>query len=43
MRNLTFEGQFKTGVLGMFRIIRGFANLTALAEMSVPRDWFTSM
>ncbi len=32
---LTFEGQFESGVLGMFRIFHGFANLKTLAEISV--------
>jgi hypothetical protein len=35
-RYLTFEGQFESSVLGRFRIIRGFANLQDLAEISVP-------
>jgi hypothetical protein len=35
-RYLTFEGQFESSVLGTFRIIRGFANLQDLAEISVP-------
>lgn len=35
-RYLTFEGQFERNVLGTFRIIRGFANLKDLAEISVP-------
>jgi hypothetical protein len=35
-RYLTFEGQFESSVLGTFRIIRGFANLKDLAEVSVP-------
>src|SRR5882724_11356215 len=35
-RYLTFEGQFESRVLGTFRIIRGFANLQDLAEISVP-------
>ncbi len=33
---LTFEGQFEARVLGTFRIIRGFAHLSELAEISVP-------
>lgn len=37
-RYLTLEGQFETGVLGMFRIIRGFANLKTLAAISVPYE-----
>jgi hypothetical protein len=35
-RYLTFEGQFESSVLGRFRIIRGFANLQDLAEVSGP-------
>lgn len=35
-RYLSFEGQFESSVLGTFRIIRGFANLKDLAEISVP-------
>jgi len=37
-RYLIFEGQFETSVLGTFRIIRGFANLQDLAEVSVPYE-----
>ena len=33
---LTFDGQFESRVLGTFRIIRGFASLKDLAEISVP-------
>ena len=36
VRYLTFDGQFENSVLGTFRIIRGFANLKDLAEVSVP-------
>jgi hypothetical protein len=35
-RYLTFEGQFESSVLGAFRIIRGFASIKDLAEVSVP-------
>ena len=35
-RYLTFDGQFESRVLGTFRIIRGFAHLRDLAEISVP-------
>lgn len=35
LRYLNFEGQFESSVLGTFRIIRGFASLKALAEISV--------
>jgi hypothetical protein len=35
-RYLTFEGQFESNVLGTFRIIRGFASLKDLAEVTVP-------
>jgi hypothetical protein len=34
-RYLTFDGQFEELVLGAFRIIRGFADLKNLAEISV--------
>jgi hypothetical protein len=34
-RYLTFDGQFENAVLGTFRIIRGFADLRHLAEVSV--------
>lgn len=37
-RYLTFDGQFESNVLGTFRIIRGFANLKDLAEISVPYE-----
>ncbi len=37
-RYLNFEGQFESNVLGTFRIIRGFANLKDLAEISVPYE-----
>jgi hypothetical protein len=37
-RYLTFEGQFESSVLGRFRIVRGFANLQDLAEISVPYE-----
>lgn len=37
-RYLTFEGQYEGSVLGTFRIIRGFAELQTLAEISVPFD-----
>ncbi len=39
---LTFEGQFESSVLGTFRIIRGFANLKDLAEISVAYEMETS-
>ncbi|WP_448140259.1 hypothetical protein [Sphingopyxis fribergensis] len=32
----TFEGIFAEGVLGVFRVIRGFADLRDLADISVP-------
>ena len=35
VRYLTFDGQFESSVLGTFRIIRGFASLKDLAEVSV--------
>jgi len=37
-RFLTLEGQFESSVLGTFKIIRGFANLKELAEISVPYE-----
>ena len=37
-RYLIFEGQFEASVLGRFRIIRGFANLQELAEVSAPYE-----
>jgi len=37
-RYIKFEGQFESNVLGTFRIIRGFANLKDLAEISVPYE-----
>jgi hypothetical protein len=38
VRYLTLTGQFETGVLGHFRIVRGFADLKTLAEISVPYE-----
>ena len=35
-RYITFEGDFASSVLGTFRIIRGFASLKDLADVSVP-------
>lgn len=37
-RYVTIEGQFASGVLGTFRIIRGFATLQELAEISAPYE-----
>src|SRR4051794_37094263 len=37
-RYITFDGQFQSGVLGTFRLIRGFASLKDLAEISVPYE-----
>jgi hypothetical protein len=37
-RYLKFEGLYEQDVLGTFRIIRGFANLKDLAEVSVPYE-----
>ena len=34
--HLVLEGLFENSILGVFRIIRGFANLQDLAEISVP-------
>ena len=36
-----FEGYFAEGLLGIFRIIRGFADLRDLAAVSVPFDLTT--
>ncbi len=33
---IEFEGLFQEGVLGIFRVVRGFADLKKLAEVSVP-------
>lgn len=38
VRYLTLTGQFESGVLGHFRIIRGFADLKTLAAISVPYE-----
>jgi hypothetical protein len=35
-KNITIEGQFASGVLGAFNIIRGFASLQDLAAISAP-------
>lgn len=35
-KNITLEGQYARGVLGAFRIIRGFATLQELAQISAP-------
>jgi hypothetical protein len=35
-RYLSFDGQYESKVLGTFRLIRGFADLKDLAEVSVP-------
>lgn len=42
-RYVAFDGQFESSVLGTFRIIRGFANLKDLAEVSVPYEMETSV
>src|SRR6266498_2229066 len=36
--NIEFEGLFANSVLGIFTIIRGFANLRDLAAVSVPYE-----
>jgi len=33
---IDFEGYFAAGVLGIFKVIRGFADLRDLAAVSVP-------
>ena len=35
-QTIEFEGYFAEGVLGIFKIIRGFADLRDLATVSVP-------
>lgn len=35
---IEFEGYFAEGVLGIFKIIRGFADLRDLAAISVPYE-----
>jgi hypothetical protein len=35
---IEFEGYFAEGVLGIFKIIRGFADLRDLAPVSVPYE-----
>ena len=37
-QNIEFEGLFSENVLGIFRIIRGFADLRDLAAISVPYE-----
>jgi hypothetical protein len=37
-QNIEFEGYFAEGVLGIFKIIRGFADLRDLAAVSVPYE-----
>jgi hypothetical protein len=37
-QTIEFEGYFAEGVLGIFKIIRGFANLRDLAAVSVPYE-----
>ena len=37
-QNIEFEGYFAEGVLGIFKIIRGFADLRDLAAISVPYE-----
>ena len=38
IQTIEFEGYFAEGVLGIFKIIRGFANLRDLAAVSVPYE-----
>jgi len=35
-QTIEFEGYFAEGVLGIFKIIRGFVDLRGLAGLSVP-------
>ncbi len=37
-QNIEFEGYFAEGVLGIFKIIRGFADLRDLAAISIPYE-----
>jgi hypothetical protein len=37
-RTIEFEGYFAEGVLGIFKIIRGFADLRDLAAISAPYE-----
>jgi hypothetical protein len=37
-QTIEFEGYFAEGVLGIFKIIRGFSDLRDLAEVSVPYE-----
>lgn len=37
-QTVEFEGYFAEGVLGIFKIIRGFADLRDLAAISVPYE-----
>ena len=37
-QTIEFEDYFAEGVLGIFKIIRGFANLRDLATVSVPYE-----
>jgi len=37
-QTIEFEGYFAEGVLGIFKIIRGFADLRDLAAISVPYE-----
>jgi hypothetical protein len=37
-QSIEFEGYFAKGVLGIFKIIRGFADLRDLAAVSVPYE-----
>ena len=38
-QHIEFEGYFAEGVLGIFKIIRGFADLRDLAAVSVPYEF----
>ena len=37
-QSIEFEGYFAEGVLGLFKIISGFAELSDLAAISVPYE-----
>ena len=41
-KHVVVEGQYASGVLGTFRIIRGFATLQDLAAISAPFEMATA-
>jgi hypothetical protein len=38
IQKIEFEGYFAKGVLGIFKIIRGFTDLRDLAAIPIPHD-----